>query len=483
MESLSVFDMLKIGIGPSSSHTLGPWRAVQRWLGEVAEELVDDGGLGAIDHIEVHLYGSLALTGQGHATDQAIALALLGHQPESVDVGSIAGFIHDLAAAKTLSALAGVPADVAFDMACDIVFHIDERLPGHANGMTCRGFVGDRVLSSSYYSVGGGFVVGENEVPGAAGFIALPHPSQTPDELGAHCADRGCSIADVVWTNEQAWRSEAEIRDGLRAIWKVMLEGVYRGCHTDGILPGGLDVRRRAAPLSRRLLTIDGDCGDAATPDEWVELIRGRTFRFAEVLQWVSTFAMAVNEENADLGRVVTAPTNGAAGVIPAVLLYHVCFSEEPVSEAQIIDFLLVAGEVGTLFKKGATISAAMGGCQAEVGVSSAMAAAALAEALGGTVAQSLMAAEIAMEHHLGMTCDPVGGLVQVPCIERNTMGAVKAINAAELAVASNPLDARVSLTDVIRTLRETAEDMSDRYKETSQGGLAVNVSVRVPEC
>ncbi len=483
MESLSVFDMLKVGVGPSSSHTLGPWRAVQRWLGELGTELAGDGGLAVVDHVEVHLYGSLALTGQGHATDQAIALSLLGHEPETVSVDGIAGFVHDLAVAKTLSSLAGVPAAVDFDMASDIVFHIEERLPGHANGLTCRAFVGDREFSSSYYSVGGGFVVGEDEVPGAAGFVALPHPSQTPDELGAHCASRECSIAEVVWTNEQAWRSEDEIREGLRTIWRVMLEGVYRGCHTDGILPGGLGVRRRAAPLSRRLLTVDGVCGDAGTPDEWVALIRGRTFRFAEVLQWVSTFAMAVNEENADLGRVVTAPTNGAAGVIPAVLLYHVCFAAEPVTEAQIIDFLLVAGEVGTLFKKGATISAAMGGCQAEVGVSSAMAAAALAEALGGTVAQSLMAAEIAMEHHLGMTCDPVGGLVQVPCIERNTMGAVKAINAAELAVASNPDDARVSLTDVIRTLRETAEDMSDRYKETSQGGLAVNVSVRVPEC
>jgi L-serine dehydratase len=483
MESLSVFDMLKIGVGPSSSHTLGPWRAVQRWLGELADELADDGGLAAVDHVEVHLFGSLALTGQGHATDQAIGLALLGYEPETVDVGNIGTIVHALAASKTLSSLAGVPAAVAFDMATDIVFHIDERLPGHANGLTCRATAGARESASSYYSVGGGFVVGEDEVPGAAGFVALPHPSQTPDELGAHCTARGCSIADVVWTNEQAWRSEDEIRDGLRAIWKVMLEGVYRGCHTDGILPGGLDVRRRAAPLSRRLLTVDGVCADAATPDEWVALIRGREFRFAEVLQWVSTFAMAVNEENADLGRVVTAPTNGAAGVIPAVLLYHVCFSVEPVTEVQIIDFLLVAGEVGTLFKKGATISAAMGGCQAEVGVSSAMAAAALAEALGGTVEQALMAAEIAMEHHLGMTCDPVGGLVQVPCIERNTMGAVKAINAAELAVASNPDDARVSLTDVIRTLRETAEDMSDRYKETSQGGLAVNVSVRIPEC
>jgi len=482
-ESLSVFDMLKIGVGPSSSHTLGPWRAVQRWLGELADTLADVGGLAAVDHVEVHLFGSLALTGQGHATDQAIALALLGHEPETVDVDAISTLVHDLAASKELSSLAGVPAVVSFDMASDIVFHIDERLAGHANGMTCRATVADRDFESSYYSVGGGFVVGEDEVPGAAGFIALPHPSQTPDELAAHCTARSSSIAEVVWTNEQAWRSEGEIRDGLRAIWTVMREGVYRGCHTDGILPGGLDVRRRAGPLSRRLLTVDGECADAATPEEWVELIRGREFRFAEVLQWVSTFAMAVNEENADLGRVVTAPTNGAAGVIPAVLLYHVCFSAEPVTEEQIIDFLLVAGEVGTLFKKGATISAAMGGCQAEVGVSSAMAAAALAEALGGTVAQALMAAEIAMEHHLGMTCDPVGGLVQVPCIERNTMGAVKAINAAELAMASNPVDARVSLTAVIRTLRETAEDMSDRYKETSQGGLAVNVSVRIPEC
>jgi len=483
MESLSVFDMLKIGVGPSSSHTLGPWRAVQRWLAELNDTLVDVGGLAVVDHIEVHLYGSLALTGQGHATDQAIALALLGHEPETVDVAAIGDFVHELASSKVLTALAGVPATVSFDMASDIVFHIDERLSGHANGLTCRATVGDREEASSYYSVGGGFVVGEDEVPGAVGFLSLPHPSQTPDELGAHCAARGCKIADVVWTNEQAWRSEDEIRRDLSDIWKVMVEGVYRGCHTDGVLPGGLGVRRRAAPLARRLLTVDDVCADASTPDEWVELIRSREFRFAEVLQWVSTFAMAVNEENADLGRVVTAPTNGAAGVIPAVLLYHVCFSDEPVTDTQLLDFLLVAGEVGTLFKKGATISAAMGGCQAEVGVSSAMAAAALAEALGGTVEQALMAAEIAMEHHLGMTCDPVGGLVQVPCIERNTMGAVKAINAAELAVASNPVDARVSLTDVIRTLRETAEDMSDRYKETSQGGLAVNVSVRIPEC
>ena len=298
----------------------------------------------------------------------------------------------------------------------------------------------------------------------------------------AHCAAGGCRIADVVWRNEQAWRSPAEIRARVLALWAVMRDGVVRGCHTDGVLPGGLGVERRAAPIARRLL---GTAPGAPVPDaaDWVGAIRARAFGFGAVLQWVSAFALAVNEENANLGRVVTAPTNGAAGVIPAVLLYHVCFAEAPVSDDAVVDFLLVAGEVGTFFKKGATISAAMGGCQAEVGVSSAMAAAALCEAQGGTPAQAFQAAEIAMEHHLGLTCDPVAGLVQVPCIERNTMGAVKAINAAELALAGAPERARVSLDEVIATMRQTAADMSDRYKETSQGGLATHVSVRVTEC
>ncbi len=497
MESLSVFDMLKIGVGPSSSHTLGPWRAVQRWIGEIAEQLDDElarrgdadvdaspgVGLTLVDRVQVHLYGSLALTGRGHATDRAIALAMLGFEPETVPVEFIDDFVGELAGRKHLTSLGGVPSTVAFDMATDIVFHPEQRLPGHANGMTCEAHCGEMTLASTYYSVGGGFVIGADEEPGANGFVALPYPAQSPDELGANCVACDGAISDVVWANEQAWRTPDEIRSDLHAIWTVMLDSVYRGCHTDGVLPGGLDVRRRAAPISRRLLATHGIEHDAPSPDEWVEQIRSTDARFSEVLQWVSAFAMAVNEENANLGRVVTAPTNGASGVIPAVLLYHVCFSDVPVTEAQILNFLLVAGEVGTLFKKGATISAAMGGCQAEVGVSSAMAAAALAEAIGGTPDQALMAAEIAMEHHLGMTCDPIAGLVQVPCIERNTMGAVKAINAAELAVGGDPADAKVSLTDVIATLRETAEDMSDRYKETSQGGLAVNVSVRIPEC
>ena len=310
--------------------------------------------------------------------------------------------------------------------------------------MTCLAVVDGELRASTYYSVGGGFVVGEREAEAqAAGTVRLPHPAQVPAEMLAHCREGGCRIADVVWQNEQAWRPADEVRQRVLAIWDVMRDGVFRGCHTEGMLPGGLGVARpRGAHRPGRLL---GDAHDAPDADAWIAAIRSRTFRFAEVLQFVSAFALAVNEENANLGRVVTAPTNGAAGVIPAVLFYYLCFAEEEPTEDQIVDFLLVAGEVGTFFKKGATISAAMGGCQAEVGVSSAMAAAALCEAEGGTPAQAFQAAEIAMEHHLGMTCDPIGGLVQVPCIERNTMGAVKAINAAQLALAGAPERARVS--------------------------------------
>ena len=474
-----MFDMLKIGVGPSSSHTLGPWRAVQRWIGELDAA----GVLGQVEAVRVHLYGSLALTGRGHCTDQAVALALLGFDPVTVPVEEIPTLVAGLARDKHV-VLGG--AAVPFDPAEDVVFHPSERLPGHANGMTCVATVGGAARASTYYSVGGGFVVAEGEAAAqAAGSVRLPHPAQVPAELLAHCrggaASGGpCRIADVVWRNEEAWRSRAEVRARALALWDVMRRAVFRGCHIDGTLPGGLGVARRAAPLARRLL---GDANEAATSREWIAAVRARTFRFGEVLQFVSAFALAVNEENANLGRVVTAPTNGAAGVIPAVLLYHVCFSEDEVTDDQIVDFLLVAGEVGTFFKKGATISAAMGGCQAEVGVSSAMAAAALCEAEGGTPEQAFQAAEIAMEHHLGMTCDPIGGLVQIPCIERNTMGAVKAINAAGLALAGTPETARVSLDAVIQTLRQTAEDMSDKYKETSQGGLAANVSVRFTEC
>ncbi len=473
MEALSVFDMLKIGVGPSSSHTLGPWRAVQRWLRELAAEV----DLADVDRVRVRLYGSLALTGRGHCTDQAICLALLGHDPETVPVDDIPDLVAGLHETRALSL--APDRSIPFDPVSDIVFLKSERLKQHANGMICLASAGDRRFSSTYFSVGGGFVVKEGEAVSGTSEVTLPYPAQVPRELLAHCDAHGLRIRDVVWANEQAWRAPEDIRAELRRIWEVMLNSLYRGCHTEGTLPGGLSVRRRAAQLSRTLLgppTYDDAQG-------WVEAIRAHRPRFGEMLRWVSAFAMGVNEENANLGRVVTAPTNGAAGVIPAVLLYYLCFANPEATEDDVLDFLMVAGETGTFFKKGATISAAMGGCQAEVGVSSSMAAAALTEALGGTPEQAFMAAEIAMEHHLGLTCDPIAGLVQVPCIERNTMGAVKAINAAELALASDPTAARVSLDEVIVTMLQTAEDMNDRYKETSQGGLAVNVSVRVPEC
>lgn len=472
MEAISVFDMLKIGVGPSSSHTLGPWRAVQRWLRELAEEVA----LSDVDHLSVHLYGSLALTGRGHCTDTAICLALLGEDPVTVDVSRIGDMIARLEREKVLDIANHL---IPFDPVSDIVFVKAERLPGHANGMTCRASVGDRVLESTYYSIGGGFVIREGEDTSGEASVQLPYPAVRADDFGRHAARTGKSMAELVRENEAVWRSEAEIERDLAAIWQVMLECVFRGCHTQGFLPGGLNVGRRAFALHAKLMPPS----KYANADEWLALLENQQPHFNQVIKWVSCFALSVNEENAALGRVVTAPTNGAAGVIPAVLMYLICFCEQPISRRQIHDFLLVAGEVGTYFKKRATISAAMGGCQAEIGVSSAMAAAALTEALGGTVPQTLMAAEIAMEHHLGLTCDPVGGLVQIPCIERNSMGAIKAINAAQMALDGDPAAAKVSLDDVIATMDQTAKDMSQKYKETSEGGLAVNISVRVPEC
>ncbi len=482
-EAISVFDMLKIGVGPSSSHTLGPWRAVQRWLAELAA----DPGTAAVAALRLDLYGSLALTGRGHATDVALCLALLGEDPETVDVDRIDELVADLRAARRLP-LPGAPGPIDFDPDADIVFHGDEKLPGHANGMrfTARATDG-RTIESTWYSIGGGFVLREGETPGGDGSQpALPYACRSAADLLAHCRRDGLSIGEMVLANERAWRTDIEIRTDLLRIWRVMLACIHRGCHTSGVLPGGLEVRRRAASIAANLPGGGGPgAPHADDPDAWLAGVRAanRDDDFRHVLKWTSTFALAVNEENAALGRVVTAPTNGAAGVIPAVLMHELCFGEAEPSEDRILHFLLVAGEIGTHFKKNATISAAMGGCQAEIGVSSSMAAAALCEVRGGTVEQALMAAEIAMEHHLGMTCDPVAGLVQVPCIERNAMGAIKAINAAELALCSEPGDARVSLDDVIRAMWQTAQDMGERYKETSRGGLAVNISVRVPEC
>jgi L-serine dehydratase len=472
MEAISVFDMLKIGVGPSSSHTLGPWRAVQRWLRELAGD-VDPSD---IDHIQILLYGSLALTGRGHCTDTAVSLALLGHDPVTVPVEKIQDYVRELERSKTVEIDNHL---VRFDPVSDIIFLKSERLPGHANAMICRAALGDRVVESTYYSVGGGFVVREGEERDETESVTLPYPAAKAQDFQIHAAKTGLSMAQLVRANEASWRTEAEMTRDIQAIWETMRDCVYRGCHNEGILPGGLNVTRRAFALHRKLMPPV----PYANSTEWLSALENQHPHFNQVIKWVSCFALAVNEENAALGRVVTAPTNGAAGVIPAVLMYLICFCEQAVSTRQIHDFLFVAAEVGTYFKKRATISAAMGGCQAEIGVSSAMAAAALTEALGGTVPQALMAAEIAMEHHLGLTCDPVGGLVQIPCIERNSMGAIKAINAAQLALDGDPSTAKVSLDDVIVTMDQTAKDMSQKYKETSEGGLAVNISVRVPEC
>jgi L-serine dehydratase len=433
--------------------------------------------LSEVSTLRVLLYGSLAKTGRGHGTDIAVQLGLAGIDPVTVDVNSIPARISDIQHMKKL-VLDGRQA-IDFDPAEDIEFLVTESLPYHPNALTFLAlFNNGNTIAETYYSVGGGFVKKEGEETIAANGIQLPFPIDKADDLLHWCRKTGLSISEVVLENENAWRPEEESRAGLMNIWNVMKECVFRGCHTQGILPGGLQVKRRAADLNRKL--TDGRSYNNF--EEWVQAIRQGGNDFKYTLDWVSCFALAVNEENASFGRVVTAPTNGAAGVIPAVLHYLVIFCNG-YSDNKIIQFMLTAAELGSIFKKQATISAAMGGCQAEIGVSSAMAAAGLTEALGGSQRQALMAAEIAMEHHLGLTCDPIGGLVQVPCIERNTMGAIKAITASQLALQSTPDFARVSLDDVIKTMWDTAKDMDNKYKETSEGGLAVNIPLSLPEC
>jgi L-serine dehydratase len=472
-EAISVFDMFKIGVGPSSSHTLGPWRAAQRFT----QSLQVQGLLHKAEHVQVLLYGSLAKTGRGHGTDVAVQLGLAGQDPVTFDVNSIDGAIAGYAETKRL--LLHGTQSVAFDPAVDIVFLFSETLPFHPNGLSFLVTLqnGEK-LSETYYSVGGGFVVKEGEAEGGGGLVQLPFPINTANDLLHWCRKTGLSVSEVVMENEHAWRSEADTRAGVLNIWRVMKECIYRGCHAQGILPGGLNVKRRGYDLNKKLMAGRqyDDYGS------WVATIRAGGHHFKYTLDWVSCFALAVNEENASFGRVVTAPTNGAAGVIPAVLQYYVTFCDGHTDD-KIVQFLLCASELGSIFKKGATISAAMGGCQAEIGVSSAMAAAALTECMGGTQQQTLMAAEIAMEHHLGLTCDPIGGLVQVPCIERNTMGAIKAITASQLALQGTPDYAKVSLDGVIKTMWDTALDMNSKYKETADGGLAVNIPISLSEC
>ena len=474
--------MFKIGIGPSSSHTLGPWRAAQRFT----ESLNKKNVLYEITAVKVLLYGSLAKTGIGHGTDMAVQLGLGGSDPVTFEVNNIQAKLNDIAAMKKIL-LAGLH-EVDFDPREDIEFLFGEILPYHPNALTFLvSLKNGESIAETYYSVGGGFVVKENADTSHSKAPQFPFPINTADDLLHWCIKTGLSIHEVVMENENAWRPEQQTKEQLLAIWKVMTECIYRGCNTEGTLPGGLSVRRRASGLNKKLLK-DYSYSDF---NSWVAAIQKGGNDFKYILDWVSCFALAVNEENASFGRVVTAPTNGAAGVIPAVLLYFIIFNADSGSpdsywedsEDKIIHFLLTASEIGCIFKKGATISAAMGGCQAEIGVSSAMAAAALTEAMGGTQRQALMAAEIAMEHHLGMTCDPIGGLVQVPCIERNTMGAIKAITASQLALQSMPDYAKVSLDGVVKTMWDTALDMHSKYKETADGGLAVNVPLSLPEC
>jgi L-serine dehydratase len=449
--AISVFDMFTIGIGPSSSHTVGPMRAARRF----AEALVDAGLLPRVARLRVELFGSLGHTGKGHGSDGAVMLGLEGERPETVDPDAMAARVARIAADGNVRLL-GEHA-IAFRVVDDLLFHRRQTLPDHPNGMRFRALdaAGSELAARIYYSVGGGFVVGDGAE--AASERAPLHPFTSAAELLTICQTRGLRISTVIMENESTWRTTEQVRAGLLAIWRAMEACVQRGCEREGILPGGLKVKRRAAALHAKLKS---DPRGAIDP--------------LVVMDWVNLFALAVNEENAAGGRVVTAPTNGAAGILPAVLHYYRRFIPNADDEGA-MRFLLTAGAIGILYKTNASISGAEVGCQGEVGVACSMAAGALAEVLGGTPEQVENAAEIGMEHNLGLTCDPIGGLVQVPCIERNAMGSVKAINAARLALQGDGKH-KVSLDRVIATMRQTGADMSTKYKETSRGGLAVNI-------
>jgi L-serine dehydratase len=467
---ISVFDMLKIGVGPSSSHTLGPWRAAQQWIQSLREAQI----FNKIDGIRIDLFGSLSLTGKGHATDYAVLLGLSGTDPEYIPISDIENIINQIKSSNKLQF--NNEKEINFSIE-NVVFNKDF-LPFHSNGITFRGFYkGKEISTETYYSIGGGFIVQEDDHLEKELNINkknFPFPINRAVQLEEYCEKENLSISEIVYKNELEINSAEHIDKELRRIWSTMLESMYIGCHTEGKLPGGLNVKRRAFDIHQKLIKDTS----YTNPEEWIKSIRSGEVKFREILKWVSCFALAVNEVNAALGRVVTAPTNGSAGVIPAVLMYYLVIENHEADFSHIKKFLLTSGEIGSIFKKNATISAAMGGCQAEIGVSSSMAAAALTELLGGTPAQSLVASEIAMEHHLGLTCDPIGGLVQIPCIERNAMGAIKAINAAEMALDTDPKEVKVPLDKVIDTMWETAKDMHKNYKETSEGGLAVNVSL-----
>ncbi|GAA1913384.1 L-serine ammonia-lyase [Streptomyces sodiiphilus] len=456
--ALSAFDLFSVGIGPSSSHTVGPMRAALMF----ARRLKDEGALARTASVRAELFGSLGATGHGHGTPKAVLLGLEGHAPDTVDVDTADDRVDQIRSARRLRLLdteIGDSQEIAFDPDADLVLHRRRSLPYHPNGMTlsARDAGGVPLLAKTYYSVGGGFVVDE-EAAGADRVrlddTTVRYPFRSGDELLRLTRETGLSVSALMMENEKAWRTEAEIRAGLLEIWRVMRECVRRGLTREGILPGGLRVRRRAATCARQLRAEGGREGLA--------------------MEWVTLYAMAVNEENAAGGRVVTAPTNGAAGIIPAVLMYYSDFVPSA-DEDSVVRFLLAASAIGMLFKENASISGAEVGCQGEVGSACSMAAGGLAEVLGGSPRQVENAAEIGIEHNLGLTCDPVGGLVQIPCIERNGMAAVKAITAARMALRGDGLH-HVSLDKAIKTMKETGADMSVKYKETARGGLAVNI-------
>lgn len=455
--AISTFDLFKIGIGPSSSHTVGPMKASALFVAALLAHPL----AAQVSRVRCDLYGSLGATGKGHGSHKAVMLGLQGEMPDQVDVKTIAPSLAEIR--KNQRITLGGKHTVAFDETRDLVFHRRETLPFHSNAMMLQAFDAQDtlLLSKTYYSVGGGFVV-DHDAQGQAHLVQDPTPVAYPyksgDELLKQCREHGLTVSQLMWANEQAWRSPEEIRSGLLRIWSVMQACIQRGIETDGVLEGGMKVRRRAAELYRNL----SKSPEAGLRDQLT------------IMDWVNLYAMAVNEENAAGGQVVTAPTNGAAGIVPAVLQYYVRFCPGA-NDQGVIDFLLTAAAIGILYKENASISGAEVGCQGEVGVACSMAAGALAAVMGGTVEQVENAAEIGMEHNLGLTCDPVGGLVQIPCIERNAMGSIKAINAARMALRGDGKH-HVSLDKVIKTMRETGADMKIKYKETSRGGLAVNV-------
>jgi L-serine dehydratase len=456
--AVSVFDLFKIGIGPSSSHTVGPMRAAARFGEHWLEE---KGVLDRVARVRAELYGSLAMTGRGHGTDKAVLLGLEGHYPDAVDADQIPDILARIRSSGRLALLG--KHEIAFDEKGDLIFNKRQKLPFHTNGMrfTAYDAQGNELATRDYYSVGGGFVVNQDEAAEdriVADTTEQPYPFSTGEQLLHLCQQHGLTIAQLMLANESVWRPEAETRAGLLAIWKAMADCVARGLRSPGTLPGGLHVARRAPAMADELRNQP----EAALKDPLT------------ILDWVNLYALAVNEENAAGGRVVTAPTNGAAGIVPAVGHYYLRFCPKADADG-IIDYLLTAAAIGILYKENASISGAEVGCQGEVGVACSMAAGGLTAALGGSIWQVENAAEIGMEHNLGLTCDPIGGLVQIPCIERNAMGSVKAINASRMALKSDGKH-RVSLDKVIKTMRDTGRDMKDKYKETSRGGLAVNV-------